>query len=70
MNSVFNFVVVTILFLDAFAKMPEATNSFVISVSPYVRLSAWNNSAPTEGILMKFYTSAFLENLSRKLQFH
>jgi hypothetical protein len=35
-------------FLDAFAK--KATVSFVVSV----RLPAWNNTAPSGWILMKF----------------
>jgi hypothetical protein len=38
-------------------------------VCPYVRLSAWNNSAPTGRIFMKIDTSEFFETLSRKLQF-
>ena len=33
-------------------------------------LSAWNNSAPTGRIFMKFDIWVFFENLSRKLQFH
>ena len=33
--------------LSAFAKLREATISFVMSVRPSTRLSAWNNSAPT-----------------------
>jgi hypothetical protein len=41
-------------FLGAFAKVRKATISFVISVRPFVRLSAWNNSAPTGQIFMKF----------------
>jgi hypothetical protein len=36
--------------LDADAKLQNATISFVISVCP----SAWNSSAPTRRILMKF----------------
>jgi len=38
-------------FLDAFAELRKATISFVTSVC----LSAWNNSAPTRRIFMKFY---------------
>jgi hypothetical protein len=38
------------LSLRAFAKLQEATNGFVMSV----RLSAWNNSAPTGRIFIKF----------------
>ena len=41
-------------FLSAFAKLPKATVSFVISVRPSVRPSAWSNSPPTGRILMKF----------------
>ena len=41
--------------LNAFAKLQKATISIVISVSLYVCLSAWNNSAPTERIFIKFY---------------
>ena len=37
-------------FLGAFAKLRKAAISFVMSV----RLSAWNNSAPTGRIFIKF----------------
>jgi hypothetical protein len=37
-----------------------------VSVCP----SAWNNSASTGRIVMKFYISGFFENLSRKFKFH
>ena len=33
-----------------------------------LRPSAWNNSAPTERIFMKFYIWGFFENTSRKLK--
>jgi hypothetical protein len=36
----------------ACAKLRKATNSFVMS--DYLRPSAWNNSAPTRRIFMKF----------------
>jgi hypothetical protein len=49
-------------FLGAFAKLRETTNNFVMSVCP----SAWNNSAPTERIFMKFDIWVFFENLARK----
>jgi len=41
--------------------------SFIMSV----RLSAWNKSAPTGRIFMKFYTRTrvFFENVSRKFKF-
>jgi hypothetical protein len=35
-----------------------------------VRLSVWNNSAPTERIFMKFHTWVFYENTSRKFKCH
>jgi len=41
-------------FLGAFAKLGRAIISFAMSsVRPSVRLSAWNNSAPTRQIFMK-----------------
>ena len=53
-------------FLAALAKLRKATISFVISVRP----SAWNKSALTERIFMKFDTREFFENLSRKFKFY
>ena len=41
-------------FLDTFAKLRKVTISFVMSVSPPVCLSAWNSSAPTGQIFIKF----------------
>jgi len=49
-------------FLRAFAKLLKAT--IVMSVCP----SAWNNSASTGRIFMKFDNSIFFENLSTKIQ--
>jgi len=49
-------------FLGAFAKLWKETVSFVMSVCP----SAWNNSASTERIFMKYDIRVFFENLSRK----
>jgi hypothetical protein len=51
--------------LNAFAKLQKATISVVISVSLYVCLSAWNNSAPTERIFVKFDMRIF-----RKIKCH
>ena len=46
------------VFLGAFAKGQKVTVSFVISV----RLTVWNNSAPTGWIFTKFlYLSIFLK---------
>ena len=53
------------MFLGAFAKLRNATIDFVMSVRPSVRPPAWNNSAATGRIFMKFF-----ENLSRKFKFH
>jgi hypothetical protein len=47
------------LFLGTFAKLREATNSFVMSVRPSICSSAYNNSAPTGRILMKIYIWTF-----------
>ena len=41
-------------FLGAFAKLRKATISFVMSVCPSARLSAWNNSAPNGRNFLKF----------------
>jgi hypothetical protein len=41
-------------FLGAFVKSRKATIIFVMSVCLSVRVSAWNNSAVTERIFMKF----------------
>jgi hypothetical protein len=49
--------------LGAFAKLRKATISFVTSVCPSVRPSAWNYPAPAGRIFMKCYISVF-ENLS------
>jgi thiamine phosphate synthase YjbQ (UPF0047 family) len=51
-------------FVGAFAKLRKATINFMS-----VRLSAWNNSAPTKPIFMKIYISLSFENLSRKFKF-
>jgi len=55
-------------FISTFAKLRKATISFVISARLSVRLSAWNSSAPTERIFVKFDISVFFENLSRKFK--
>jgi hypothetical protein len=49
-----------LLFGDV-AKLRKATVSFVMSV----RLSAWNSSAPSERMFIKFEIWGFVENLSR-----
>jgi len=53
-------------FLGAFAKFHKATISFVMSVRP----SAWNNSAPTGWIFVKFDICEFFEKLSRIFKSH
>jgi len=52
--------------IGAFPKLREATISFVLYALP----SAWNNSTNTGRIFMKFDIWVFLENLSRKFEFH
>jgi hypothetical protein len=45
---------VGVLFLGALTKVRKATIGFVICVNPSVGPSAWNNTAPSGRILMKF----------------
>ena len=52
-------------FLGAFLKFRKVSVSFVLSVQP----SAWNSSALTERIFMKFSIWIFFQNLSRKFKF-
>ena len=54
------------LFLGAFAERQKATVRFIMSV----RLSAWDSSAPTGSIFIKFDIWVFFENMSRKFKFH
>jgi len=44
--------------------------SVYLSACPSIRLSAWNNSAPTGRIFTKFDIRGFVENPSRKLKLH
>jgi hypothetical protein len=53
-----------VVFLGVFAKLLKVR---IRVTSP--RPSAWNYSAPTGKIFMKFYILVFLENLRRKLKF-
>jgi len=61
---------VDIVILGAFAKLRIANISFYMSVCPCVRLSAWNNSPPTEIIFMKLGIWICFENLLRKFKFN
>jgi hypothetical protein len=60
--------------LGAFEKLRKVTVSFVMPVCPSVHLSIrpspWNTSSSTGRNLMKFNTSVFFENLSRKVKFN
>jgi hypothetical protein len=56
---------VLLRFSGAFAKLQKAAVIFVMSPL----LSAWNNSAPTGYIFMKFDISAVFEKPSRILKF-
>jgi hypothetical protein len=53
-------------FFGALVKFRKSTMSFDLSLRP----SAWNNSARTEWIFVKFDIWVFLKNLSRKFKFH
>ena len=50
------------LFLGPFEKLRKATISFLMSVRP----SARNNSAPIEGICIKFGITGLFKNLLKK----
>jgi hypothetical protein len=52
------------------AESDDLLRHACLSVYPSVRLSAWNNSAPTGQISIKFNIWVFFENLSRKFKFH
>jgi hypothetical protein len=52
-------------FLSAFVKLQKATITFVTSVCP----SAWNKSAPTGRIFIKFNIRVFFEKSMGKVQF-
>jgi hypothetical protein len=54
-------------FLGAFAELWQVAVSFVISVFPLACPSAWNNSAPTGRIFMKFDIWVFFENAENVL---
>jgi len=54
-------------FLSAFGISRRATISFLMSFRLAIRLFAWNNSASTGRIFMKFYIWGFFENLSKIL---
>jgi len=40
--------------LGAFAKLLKANFSFVVSIRPSVRLSAWRDAAPIERVFMNY----------------
>ena len=53
------------IILGAFAKLCKVIGSYVMSVRLSVR-RAWNNSAPTRQILVKFHIHLVIENMSKK----
>jgi hypothetical protein len=55
--------------LRRLSKIAKLTISFVLVCSS-VRQSAWNNSASTRRIFMKFGISVFFETMSTKFPFH
>jgi hypothetical protein len=52
-------VLVTSTFVGAFTKLQKPTISFIMSVCLSIRLPAWNNSAPTRRIFVKFCLNIF-----------
>jgi len=56
-------------FLGAFIKLRKATISFVMSVCPSVRPSAWKHPAPTERIFVKFVFLYFFKIFRRNSSF-
>ena len=63
----------TSIFLFAFQALLQNCRkrliNFVITLCPPVRPFAWNNSATTGRIFMKFDILVFFENVSRKIKF-
>jgi len=71
--SYYVFCCVTIYVVGAFAKLRKAIINFVITLSVFlsVRPFAWNNSASTGRIFIKFdIWEFFFTNLLRKLKFY
>jgi hypothetical protein len=64
-----NYKTIKLTLLGAFVKLRMATISFVMSVSPCVCPSAWNNLAPSRRIFVKFGLWAIFEQLSGKFKF-
>jgi len=56
-----------IALLGAFAKLRKATISFVMTGCLPVRLSAWNNSAPTGRIFKKFGSGVMFRKTFEKM---
>jgi len=52
------------------AKLRKAAISFIMSVRPSIRPSAWNNLTPTQRIFMKFDIRVFFEILAKKFRFN
>jgi len=59
-----------VLFLEQFLAGFEKLRKGIISFDLSVRAPAWNISAPTGRIFMKFYTWVFFEKLWRKFKLH
>jgi hypothetical protein len=53
------------VYLGALTEFRKETINFFKSVRP----SAWNISAPTGQLFIKFYTWLYFENLQRKLRY-
>jgi hypothetical protein len=52
------------------AKLRKAAFGFVMSVCLSVYLSAWNDSAPSAHVFMKFGIWVFFKKLPRKFKYH
>jgi hypothetical protein len=64
-----HYIALAVWILGAFAKLLKEVISFVISVSPSVLSSAWNTSATTWRIFIKFEIWKFLIKSVEKIQF-
>jgi hypothetical protein len=67
--AIYNFTVV-FMRVSKIAMRDYYLHHMCLSVHLSARVSAWNNSARTGRIFMKFYIWEFLDNLSKELKFH
>jgi hypothetical protein len=55
---------------EGFRRVRKFSKSDTYLVYRYICVSAWNNSAPTGRVFIKFYIRGFLESLWRKFNFY